>query len=336
MRKILSLIMVILITLVVTGCGGQPTQAPAASTPEPVKVQKVNISTATTTGAYYPIGNALAKIWSDKVPGVQASAQATEGSAANMNFLQQKETDVALSMANVAVYAYEGQDTFKGRAYKDLRGMTFLYPNVTQFVVRKDSGINSLKDLEGKKIVPGATGSGSAITSKEILGVYGLNFWDKDKSNVKADYVGFTEAGELLKNKQASAAIFSGAMPLAAILDVSNSIEVKLLSLEPDMIKAIIKQYPFYYEYVIPKGSYKGQDEDVHTVALASILVTRADLSEDLVYNLTKGMFENLPDLVAAHAITKNVTKEGASTGMGTIPMHPGAIKYLKEIGAMK
>ena len=337
MRKILSLIMVTIITLAMTGCGSQAAKAPAGSEqPVAVKVQKVNIATATTTGAYYPIGNALAKIWSDKVPGVQASAQATEGSAANMNFLQQKETEVALTMANTAVYAYEGQDTFKGRANKDLRGITFLYPNVTQFIVRKDSGINSLKDLVGKKIVPGATGSGTAVTSKEVLGVYGLNFWDKDKSNVKADYVGFTEVGEELKNKQADVAIFSGAMPLAAILDVSNSIDTKLISLEPDMIKAIIKEYPFYFEYVIPKGTYKGQDEDVHTVALASLLVTRADLSEDLVYKLTKGLYENLPDLVAAHAVAKNIKIENASQGMGTIPMHPGAIKYYKEVGVMK
>lgn len=337
MRKLLSLIMVMVIIIVMTGCGSQTAKAPAGSDQaDPGKVQKINLATGITSGAYYPIGNAMAKIWSDKIPGIKASAQSTEASAANMNFLQQKEADVAFTMANVGVYAYEGQDTFTGRPNKDLRGMTFLYPNVTQIVVRKDSGINSLKDLNGKRFAPGATGSGTVTNSKEVIGVYGLNFWDKDKSNVKADYVGFTEASELLKNKQVDAANFSGAMPLAAIMDVSNSIEVKLISLEPDMIKEIVTKYPFYYEYVIPKGTYKGQDEDVHTVALANLLLTRADLSDDLIYKLTKGIYENIPDLMNAHAITKNIKKEDANKGMGTVPLHPGAIKYFKEIGVMK
>ncbi|MDO0823075.1 TAXI family TRAP transporter solute-binding subunit [Desulfosporosinus nitroreducens] len=333
MHKKLALIMVIIITLALTGCGSTSSTGDGQTT---AKIQKVNIATGTTSGAYYPIGNALAKIWSDKVPGVKASAQSTEASAANMNFLQQKEVEVAFTMANVAVYAYEGQDTFKGRANKDLRGMTFLYPNVTQIVVRKDSGINSLKDLEGKRFAPGATGSGTVTNSKEVLGAYGLNFWETDKSNVKADYVGFTEASELLKNKQVDAANFSGAMPLAAIMDVSNSIAIKLISLEPEMIKEIVTQYPFYYEVVIPKGTYKGQDEEVHTVALANLLLTRADLSEDLVYNLTKGIYENLPDLLNAHSITKNIKKEDSNKGMGPLPLHPGSIKYFKEVGIMK
>ncbi|KUO77788.1 MAG: C4-dicarboxylate ABC transporter substrate-binding protein [Desulfosporosinus sp. BRH_c37] len=334
MYKKLALIMVIIISLVLTGCGSKG--ATGTGQADPGKIQKVNIATGTTSGAYYPIGNAMAKIWSDKVPGVKASAQSTEASAANMNFLQQKEAEVAFTMANVAVYAYEGQDTFKGRANKDLRGMTFLYPNVTQIVVRKDSGINSLKDLNGKRFAPGATGSGTVTNSKEVLGEYGLNFWDKDKGNVKADYVGFTEASELLKNKQCDAANFSGAVPLAAIMDVSNSIDIKVISIEPDKIKEIVTKYPFYYEYVIPKGTYKGQDEDVHTVALANLLITRADLSEDLVYKLTKGIYENLPDLLNAHAITKYIKKEDSNKGMGPIPLHPGSIKYFKEIGVMK
>ncbi len=336
MRKLLRLIMVTVIILAMTGCGSQTTKAPDNTSKEPVKDERVNIATGTTAGAYYPIGNAMAKLWTDKVPGVKSSAQSTEASAANMNFLQQKEVEVAFTMANVAVYAYEGQDNFKDRVNKDLRGMTFLYPNVTQIVVRKDSGINSVKDLNGKRFAPGATGSGTVTNSKEVLGVYNLNFWDKDKSNLKADYVGFNEASELLKNKQVDASNFSGAMPLAAILDVSNSIEVKLLSLEPEMIKEIVTKYPFYYEYVIPKGTYKGQDEDVHTVALANLLLTRADLSEDLIYKLTKGIYENIPDLMNAHAITKNIKKEDAAKGMGTVPLHPGSIKYYKEVGVMK
>lgn len=332
MKKVIALILSAFLTLTLAGCGGGSTQTGGDSG----KVEKINIGTGTTSGAYYPIGNALAKIWTDKVTGVRASAQATEASAKNITLLQQKESEIGFTMANVAFSAYEGKDTFEGRAYKDLRGLSQLYPNVTQIVVRKDSEINSIKDLKGKRFVPGATGSGTLFNSKEVLGIYGLNFWDKDAKNVNPDYVGFTEAAELIKNNQADAANFSGAMPLAAIMDMANSINVKVLSLEPDMIKEIIKQYPFYYEYTIPAGTYKGQDQDVKTVALANLLVTRADLSEEMVYKLTKGMYENLPDLVAAHSTSKFITKENGPQGMGTIPLHPGAAKYFKEVGVLK
>ncbi len=336
MKKAISLLLIVFMTLTLAGCGASAATNSAKAGGDSVKVQNVNIGTATTSGAYYPIGNALAKIWNDKVPGVKASAQATDGSAQNITLLQRKESEIGFTMANVAFSAWEGQDTFSGRAYKDMRVLTQLYPNMTQIVVRKDSGINSVKDLKGKKFVPGANGSGTLYNSKEILSTYGLNFWDKGNNNVNPNYVGFTEAAELLKNKQVDAANFSGAVPLAAVMDIANSIDVKILSLEPDMIKNIIKQYPFYYEVTIPAKTYKGQDADVHTVALANLLVTRADLSEELVYKLTRGIFDNLPDLIAAHATAKQIKKEAGALGRGPIPLHPGAEKYFKEIGAIK
>ncbi|MFC4766490.1 TAXI family TRAP transporter solute-binding subunit [Effusibacillus consociatus] len=294
-----------------------------------VKGEVVNVATGTTGGVYYPLGNATAQLWSDKL-GVKGSATSTPASQKNIELLEKKEAEIGFSQNNIVVQAYKGEGQFKGRQQKDLRAMTYLYPNVMHFVVRGDSGIKSIKDLEGKKIVPGAVGSGTEISTKEMIGEYGLDY--TTKKNVKADFVGFSEAAELMKNKQADAAMIFGGLPTAAILDMATSFNVKLLSFEPEMIKKITEKYPWYFEYVIPANTYKGQTEEIHTLAVANILLVRKDLNDGLVYELTKTLYENTDRLVNAHEIAKFIKLDTALNGL-TIPLHPGAEKFYKEKG---
>ncbi|MHB1651295.1 MAG: TAXI family TRAP transporter solute-binding subunit [Desulfitobacteriaceae bacterium] len=332
--KILALVTLIILILgiLLGGCSSQTqTQAPAqgSSAAQSIKGVLVNVATATTGGVYYPLGNAMAKLWSDKL-GVKSSAQATAGTAQNITLLGKKEAEIAFAQNGVVATAYKGEGLFKDHIEKDLRTMANLYPNIMHFIVRKDSGINSIKDFEGKKIVPGSVGSATEINTKEMIGEYGLDY--STKKNVKADFVGYNEAAELMKNKQADATMVAGGIPTAAIIDMATSFDMKLLSLEPDMIKKITAKYPWYFEYVIPKNSYKGQTEDVHTVAVANILLVRKDLSDDLVYQLTKALVENRDQLVAAHEAAKDFKLETALNGL-TAPLHPGAEKYFKEKG---
>ncbi|MBO8168391.1 MAG: TAXI family TRAP transporter solute-binding subunit [Thermoanaerobacteraceae bacterium] len=311
----------IMMFVISAGCGG------GGDTNEHV----INIATGTTSGVYYPLGNGLAQMWTDRVEGVKASAQATEASVQNMNLLQKKETDVAFSMNQVVANAYNGEDKFKGRANKNLRVLTALYPNVVQIVVPKNSDVNSIKDLNGKKFVPGAAGSGTETSAREILGLYGIDY--VERQDVKVDYVGFTQAVELLKNRQTDGAYFSAGVPNAALMDLSNSIDIRLISLEQDMIDKIVSEMPWYFPYTIPAGTYKGQDEDIHTVAQANLLVTTTDLSEDLAYELTKAIFEYKSDLEAVHSAAKRIKKETAMSGLVGVPVHPGAARYFEEIG---
>ncbi len=332
--RILAWVTLIILTLSVLagGCSSQ-TQSQAsgdkATGGDSIKGVMVNVATATTGGVYYPLGNAMAKVWSDKL-GVKASAQATAGTAQNINLLGKKEAEVAFAQNGVVATAYRGEGQYKDHIEKDLRTMTFLYPNIMHFIVRRDSNINSIKGLEGKKIVPGSVGSATEINTKEMISVYGLDY--SSKKNVKADFVGYNEAAELMKNKQADAAMIAGGLPTAAIIDMATSFDMKLLSIEPDMLKQIIAKYPWYFEYVIPKNTYKGQTEDVHTLAVANILLVRKDLSDNLVYQLTKTLFESRDDLIAAHEAAKDLKLESALNGL-TAHLHPWGEKYFKEKG---
>ena len=311
----------VILALIAAGCGGAQ------------KVQNINIATATTGGVYYPMGNAMAQIVSKNVPNVKASAQATAGTPQNVLLMQKKEAELAFAQNGVAYYAYQGQGMFDGKPVKMLRGVTHLYPNVMHIVVRADSNIKSVKDFAGKKFVPGAVGSATEINSKEILGLYGLDY--KDKKNVKVDYLGYSEAAEALKDDRVDGILIAGGLPTSAVLDAASSVKIRLLSIEPDMMARLIKEMPWYYEFKIPKGTYIGQTEDVTTVAVANILICRDDLSTDLVYGITKSLYDNHKDLVTAHSAAKDMKLEDGTKGM-TVPLHPGAEKFFKEKGIIK
>ena len=323
------LVILVSLSMALAGCGGSGGDKKAA----PAKAQNINIATATTGGVYYPLGNAMAQLFNHKIPGIKASAGATAGTPQNILLMQKKEAEVAFAQNGVAYYAYNGKEMFKDKPTKFLRGITNLYPNVMHIVVAANSNIKSIKDFEGKKFVPGAIGSATEINSREILGLYGLDY--KDKKNVKGEYLGYSEAAEALKDGRVDGILIAGGLPTSAVLDAASALKIRILSLEPDMIAKLKQTMPWYYEITIPKGTYMGQTEDVHTVAVANLLICREDLSNDLVYNMTKALHENQKELVAAHSAAKDMKLQDALKGM-TVPLHPGAEKYYKEKGIVK
>ena len=323
------LVVLVALSMAVVGCGGGSGDKKAA----PAKIQNINIATATTGGVYYPLGNAMDQLFNQKITGIKASAGATAGTPQNVLLMQKKEAEVAFAQNGVAYYAYNGMEMFKDKPTKFLRGITNLYPNVMHIVVAASSNIKSIKDFEGKKFVPGAIGSATEINSKEILGLYGLDY--KEKKNVKGEYLGYSEAAEALKDGRVDGILIAGGLPTSAVLDAASSLKIRILSLEPDMIAKLKQTMPWYYEITIPKGTYIGQTEDVHTVAVANLLICREDLSNDLVYNMTKTLHDNQKDLVAAHSAAKDMKLQDALKGM-TVPLHPGAEKYYKEKGIVK
>ncbi len=329
---LILLVSLLAVSIVLSGCGGSGSGDKKAAAPEGKPIN-VNIATATTGGVYYPLGNAMAQLFNHKIPGIKASAGATAGTPQNILLMGKKEAEVAFAQNGVAYYAYNGIEMFKDKPAKFLRGITNLYPNVMHIVVAANSDIKSIKDFEGKKFVPGAIGSATEINSREILGLYGLDY--KNKKNVKGEYLGYSEAAEALKDGRVDGILIAGGLPTSAVLDAASSLKIRILSLEPDMIAKLKETMPWYYEITIPKGSYIGQTEDVHTVAVANLLICRDDLSTDLVYNMTKALYENQKELVAAHSAAKSMLLEIALKGM-TVPLHPGAEKYYKEKGIMK
>ena len=328
---LVALIFLVALSLVVVGCGGGG--AGGDKKAAPAKIQNINIATATTGGVYYPLGNAMSQLFNQKIPGIKASAGATAGTPQNILLMQKKEAEVAFAQNGVAFYAYNGKEMFKDKPTKFLRGITNLYPNVMHIVVAANSNIKSVKDFAGKKFVPGAIGSATEINSKEILSLYGLDY--KEKKNVKGEYLGYSEAAEALKDGRVDGILIAGGLPTSSVLDAASSLKIRILSIEPEMIAKLKETMPWYYEITIPKGTYIGQTEDVKTVAVANILICRDDLSNELVYNMTKALHDNQKDLVAAHSAAKDMKLQDALKGM-TVPMHPGAEKYYKEKGIMK
>ncbi|BCV24160.1 MAG TPA: TAXI family TRAP transporter solute-binding subunit [Firmicutes bacterium] len=331
----ISLVLIVLVALL-AGCSSAPKQEAKGDQGQQSAGQKeitLNIATATTGGVYYPLGGAFAQVWNKYVPGVKASAQATAGTPQNIELMRAKQAEIAFGQNGVSYYGYKGTEQFQGKAYPELRAMTALYSNVMQIVARKGAGIKSVADLKGKRFAPGAVASATEINSREILSVYGLNYMkDKGEVNVKADFVDYNAASDLLKNGQGDAYLIAGGLPTAAVMDTCASADVEVISLEPEKIKEITEKFPWYFEVVIPAGTYKGQDKDVHTVAVSNLLLCRADLPDDLVYNLTKALYDHHDELVAAHKAAKEMTIQNALNGM-TVPLHPGAAKYLKEQG---
>ncbi|MDR2179694.1 MAG: TAXI family TRAP transporter solute-binding subunit [Synergistaceae bacterium] len=304
-----------------------------AGTPAEAAQYRINIATATTGGAYYPIGNTMAQIYS-KIEGIRASAQSTAGTPQNVELLINDEVQIAIGQTGICYYAYTGTGSYEGKApYTNERGMFTLYPNVMHWVVKKNAGIKSVADLKGKHIVPGQVASATEINSREMLAAYGLNYLkDKGEVTVTAEYLGYNEAGDQMKNGLIDATHIAGGVPTAAVMDILSSEAGELLSMEEEQIKTICEKYPWYYPYTIAAGTYPKQTADVHTVALANILFTDARLPDDLIYTLTKATFENHEDMVLGHKATEYTVVENAVKGM-LIPLHPGAIKYLEEKG---
>ena len=289
----------------------------------------VNILTGGTSGVYYPMGVALSKIYADKIPGARPSVQATKASVENLNLLQQGRGEIAFTLGDSLIAAWKGDEEagFK-TPLKKLRGVSAVYPNYIQIVAAKDSGIKTLADLKGKRISVGAPKSGTELNARAILGAAGIAYKDLGK----LEYLPFAESVELMKNRQLDATLQSAGLGVAAIRDLASAVDITIVEIPSALVN---KLGPPYVKSIIPANTYTGQTVDVPGAAVVNYLATRADLPDDLVYGMTKAIFESLPDLASSHAAAKSIKLENALQGM-PVPAHPGAEKYFRETGLTK
>jgi TRAP transporter TAXI family solute receptor len=290
---------------------------------------KLILATGGTAGTYYPFGGAMAKIWNSKIPGVNVTAQATGASAENIRLINKKEVELALVQSDTIDFAFNAKEAFKERLTK-MNAIAVLYPEVIQIVVRGNTKIKSFADLKGVKMGVGAPGSGTEANFRQLLEVYGMK-----KDDVKAQYLSFAESAEQFKDKHIDAFIVTAGIPNAAIMDVAVMQSIRILPIPGDKIAQLTKRYPFLSLVVIPANTYKNQSSEVKTVAVSAVLIVSSDLKEDVVYQLTKALFENQAELAITHAKGKDLNLKTAVTGV-SIPFHPGAIKYYKEKRIMK
>lgn len=291
--------------------------------------QFVNVLTGGTSGVYYPLGVAIAKIYGEKIPNVKAQVQATKASVENLNLLQQGRGEIAFSLGDSLKAAWDGdaEAGFKAKLDK-LRVIGAIYPNYIQIVATSESGIKTLADLKGKSLSVGAPKSGTELNSRAILKAAGMDYKDLGK----VEYLPFAESVDLMKNRQLAATLQSAGLGVASLKDLSNSSDINVVAVPKEVIAKIGP--PFVAE-TIPAGTYKGQDKDVPTAAVVNYLVTSSAVSDDLAYQMTKLVYESLPELASAHAAGKGIKLETAAAD-SPVPLHPGAIKYFKEKGVLK
>ncbi|ABE41443.1 TAXI family TRAP transporter solute-binding subunit [Rhodopseudomonas pseudopalustris] len=291
--------------------------------------QFVNVLTGGTSGVYYPLGVAIAKIYGEKIPNVKSQVQATKASVENLNLLQQGRGEIAFTLGDSLKAAWDGdaEAGFKAKLDK-LRVIGAIYPNYIQIVSTAESGIKTLADLKGKSLSVGAPKSGTELNSRAILKAAGMEYKDLGK----VEYLPFAESVDLMKNRQLAATLQSAGLGVASLKDLSNSSEVNVVSVPKEIVDKIGP--PFIAE-TIPAGTYKGQDKDVPTAAVVNYLVTSSAVSDDLAYQMTKLVYDALPELASAHSAGKGIKLETAATD-SPVPLHPGAIKYFKEKGVLK
>jgi uncharacterized protein len=301
-----------------------------AAVPAHAQQQFINVLTGGTSGVYYPMGVALSQIYAKAIPNAKTSVQATKASAENLNLLQAGRGEIAFTLGDALSDAWKGDEEagFK-TPLKKLRGVAGIYPNYIQIVASADSGIKTLADLKGKRISVGAPKSGTELNARAIFKAAGLSY----KDFAKVEYLPFGESVELMKNRQIDVTLQSAGLGVSALRDLASSQKIVIVPIPPEVVAKVGD--PAYQSGMVPAKTYEGQTANVPTAYVQNFLVTHEGVPADVVYKMTKAMYENLDQLMAAHAAAKSIRKEGAIIGM-PVPLHPGAEKYYKEIGVIK
>ena len=335
MKRTIAIILALVMCVgMLAGCGGSsestaPQGGGESSAPAPQNYDLI-IATGGTGGSYYPYGGAIAQVLTDNIAGVNATATATGASAENCRNLNSKEADLAIVQNDVLDYAYNGTEIMsEGGALKNLATIACLYPEVVQIVVTKESGIESIADFAGKRISVGAAGSGVEANARHILEAYGVSY---DDFNV--NYLGFAESSTGMQNKTLDGAFVTAGIPNSSIMELSSMVDCKLITIDADILADLSETYGFYSEYEIADEDYENINGGATTASILATLACSADLDEELVYNITKTLFEKQADLATAYAKGADLSLDTALAGV-SVPLHPGAERYYKEAGIL-
>jgi TRAP transporter TAXI family solute receptor len=291
------------------------------------KTTYISISTGGTGGVYYPYGGGLAEIFTRHVKGVKAVAEVTGASVENVKLAHSGETVIAEAMNDVVYQGYNGIGKFEGNPQKIL-AMFQMYPHHYHVVALQGKGINTIYDIKGKRVSVGAPGSGTEFKTNLVLQeALGIPY-----SSFKVFRLSFTENANALKDGTIDVGIWDVAAPTSSVMDLSMTRDIYIIPFSKEEIDKICKKFPFYSPFEMPAGIYKGQDKPIPNPSVWNTVACTASLDEELVYKLVKAVFENADYLQKIHPFAKYTTPENAVTH-SVIPLHPGAVKYYKELG---
>jgi len=315
-RKIALLLMALFVfSFALAACGGS--------------AESLSMATGGTSGTYYGFCGVVSQVLNEKLGDVMdITVESTGASKANVQLLDSGDAQLAIIQNDVMYYAYTATDMFQGdSAITSFSAIASCYPEVVQIIASKD--ITSIEDLKGKNVSVGDSGSGTEFNAKQILAAYGITFDDINVSNQS-----FADSADSLKNGTIDAAFVVAGTPTTAVTELSANTDFNLLGVDDAHADALKADYGFYTTVNIPAGTYSCVASDVQSVAVMATIVARNDVSEDVIYQFTKGLFEYKDDIAAGHSKGAELDVNTAVSGI-SIPFHAGAEKYYKEVGVL-
>ena len=292
--------------------------------------QNISIATGGTGGVYYPLGGGMAAVLSKYVPGLQATAEVTGGSVANLQLINTGKPYLGMTMADATLDAYKGEDKFKGKPVP-VRTLLIMYPNRMHVVTVEGSSINTMKDLKGKRVSTGSGGSATEVMAFRVIEAAGL---DKDR-DMKRERLGVAESVNAIKDRKIDAFFWVGGLPTAAVTDLANTPGVKLKLIDhAELVPAMNKKHgELYVADVIPKDIYHGMDKDIRIASVNNLLVAHENMDDKTAYAIVKAVFDHKDELVRTHKEAENIKLENQKASASPVPWHPGAVKYFAEKG---
>ncbi len=311
MKRILSLVLVLVFALALVSCGGN---------------SGMTMGTGGTAGTYYAYGGILGQYIKNNAD-INVTVVSTDGSKANIQGIDAGDYQLATVQSDVMAYAWEGTRAFEEDGKVDsFRVIAGLYAEAIQLVTM-DPEIKTVADLAGKSVSIGAPGSGVYFNAVDVLEAAGLS-----EQDIKPQYQSFADSTDALKDGKIDAAFIVAGAPTPAITELCTTNDAYLVPIDGEVADKLMESSPFYTVYDIPAGTYEGQTDDVKTITVKATLIVDASASEDDVYNITAAIFDNIDAITKENAKGAELSIENATDGM-TVPFHAGAAKYFKEKG---
>ncbi len=342
MKKYVARILVLVLVFSMAGCSSTTPPATTATTtaaatpgttatavPETVEFPKfLTVGGGSTGGVFFSAAAGIAQMITNNT-GCTATAQTTTGGGQNILLMHDGEMELAIADNYVVQQAYNGEGDFAGLKHENLRAIGMVYTSYFQQAVTNASGIKSLKDVAGKTMVVGGPSSGTEIANFSVFAAHGMDY-HADKNLLQAEWLGVSSGIELIQNGQADGISSISPPPFSSFVELFMTVPCQLISLDDDAIENLTAGDSPYQKGVIPAGTYEGQKEDVNTIYMSVLLVCDESLDDDVVYEITKMMYEKKDYLISQHTCFNEVNLEIGSHGI-TIPLHPGAERYYSE-----
>lgn len=282
---------------------------------------RVAIGTGGTGGVFYAVGAGMADVINKHLDGVTAKAEVTGASVENIRRVSMGEMTIGFSSASTLFAGSEGTAPFEEK--QKVAAIGYLYPAMLQVAALNDAGVKSIDDLKGKRVSVGPPGSNSSVIAERLLKAYGAH----DEGTIQ--FLSYNEATNAMKDGNLDATMVLAGIPASALIELSTTKDVSFVPVDAARVEGLLKEFPFYRVSELPGGVYRGTDAGVPQLGDPVILFAGADADEELVYKLTKTIFENLEELGAVHPMAKLISAKTAPDA--PIALHAGAKRYFDE-----